>query len=192
MLTNGTEKEIIMARSFMLSIDWDFFIWNGLEAKGLPKITACPGTAQEQHISAFHLFDWGHNEAHGGLLMDLLWASRFEAFHRIGLDMEQEAAICSDRGCVEPKEFMEVIHKRFDLQGANVWFADSHSWGCLTAQEASSCAGGPINLVHFDAHCDLGYNKKALVVEQKNNTCDCASWLWHALNHNYVGNVLLV
>lgn len=84
---------------YFISIDWDFFIWNGAEAKeGNNRVVVRPGTKLEQEVYAGQLFDWGSNERHGASLSEVLWIVRFSGFLRQGLDPYRLVNIAPDRG----------------------------------------------------------------------------------------------
>ena len=172
----------------LVSVDWDFFIWNGGEARG--KITVHPNTEEEREITAAFLFDWGHSEGHTGVLGEILWMGRFAHAYRLGLDLEKICGIRPEMGCVQPGSFLEEIQKRFNFKTAEgTWLGDSHAYAMPTIGKLSV---QPIKVVSFDAHHDLGYGSEEVDRQTKKDHCDCGSWLYHALRLGYVQRAEIV
>lgn len=164
---------------YILSIDWDFFIWNGMDANN----------ALESKFAS--LFDWGNSELHAPTLQSILWALRKEAFANAGFDMETIATIRPELGCTLPHKFLEVLLSKFDLSSSSIWMGDSHLWGFDTVVEAFH-SPEPKKLILFDAHCDLGYSQQKIQKQIENQEYDCGSWLYHALRFNLVEEALVV
>lgn len=166
----------------IISIDWDFFIWNGLEAEGKLKVNG-------EEVSAAWFFDWGHSESYSPMLQEILWHTRYCAFSRNNMEMEKVAGINPEVGCTPIGEFLRILHKRFHLRETIVLSGDSHAWGYYAAQESESFYGAlPITL--FDAHFDLGYHN--MEDEEKEGYFDCASWLYHAMKNKKVSQAEIV
>jgi len=170
----------------LISIDWDFFIWNGAESK--EKITIHPGTDNEIDYPISLFFDWGHSESWQLALGQYLWMSRFSYVHRMGHDLEKICNIRTDD--VQPGEFLTEIQKRFAFnEDAPVWVADSHVYA---TPSISSLGSFPIKVVNFDAHHDLGYDGEKIKNEIEEDQCDCASWLFHGLDSGSVSSADIV
>lgn len=176
---------------YIVSIDWDFFIFNGGEAHpDNSKVTIRPGTEFEQEISAIHLFDWGHTERHGATLLEILWSTRFAGFIRQGLDPRVICGNWQERGCTSIDTFSEELRKRLDID-CPVMISDSHAMGIISCDYKKN--DEPVDLILFDAHCDLGYSSAdSMYREAKKGHCQCSTWAWHALNGNLVRNLILV
>jgi len=181
-----------MTDAVMLSIDWDFFPWNGGEAlDGRERITVFPGTDREQSVAAINFFDWGHSEGHSMMLQNIMWATRWGAFKSRGLCPEEVAGINTSRGCTDPSEFLKVLESRFDLD-THIQLADSHAMGIRSAENAAMDLGYPVKLILFDAHSDLGYDEDDVDRQVQEGICECGSWVYHALRAGYVQEVLVV
>lgn len=135
-----------------VSIDWDFFIYNGQQDK----------YARGTKVPGWQLFDWGHNEGHGAFLQDVLWITRVCGAAAGGIDLMTLASV--ETAGLSIDEFLDVLLKRYEIAGDCVGaYGDSHlqAYQRLTGAEA---------LLMFDAHHDLGYGPRG-------DTIDCGSWL---------------
>jgi hypothetical protein len=98
-------------------------------------------------------------------------------------------------GCVRPEVFVKTIEARFpSARSAPLQYADSHAWGFASAHDARVRAkpGEKIQLVHFDAHGDLGYAGEDLAGQRRAGSVSCASWAYHALRLGIVDEIVLV
>lgn len=152
----------------LISIDWDFFFWNGMQAKE-SRIAVHPNTKDTREVPAWLYFDWGHSESYPASLMEMIWPLRALAFKQVGLEMEQVANIRPELGCTTPGAFLLALADRFLFNHAHLHTADSHAWGYPWSPTSGE-------IISFDAHCDLGYGD--------HKTIDCASWLYHALKRH--------
>lgn len=174
----------------MLSIDWDSFLWRGLEAAE-PRLVIHPGTDKAAEISAVWLFDWGHSENRAPVYQNLLWGLRHGEFTRVGLDPR---VVSGFRG-LAPGEFADKLSEIFpSMEDAPVLAGDSHGWGFRCARDAFQMNDDqPVRVIHFDAHADLGYlDAEAMQREAEREEFDCASWLYHAINEGLVDEMVFV
>lgn len=162
----------------VLSIDWDFFIYNGELDDQLP-ITN-PATGEPDTIPGAFLYDWGHSEANSDALQVMQWATRLNSFEMFGLDLTKEATLR-----LKPSAFVNELRGRWPTAGV-LEVADSHSWGALTCMRAAN-TWRPVHVVHFDAHHDLGYGR-AGDVQQWN----CGNWLYAAMKNGWVTSAEIV
>lgn len=169
----------------MLSIDWDFFIWNASEA--LNPMVEIQG--KQKYLSL--LFDWGHSESHSPSVQDMLWVARAGRFKHHGLNIEEEFTIRKDRGCVQPDTFTKELRARFDLSGARNIAFDSHLNAFLWLEALYDRSRCGVHLIHFDAHCDLGYGEEPCEEENKCSV-DAGSWLYQALEQDLCSVVDIV
>jgi hypothetical protein len=177
-----------MSRPTMLSIDWDFFLYRGAEVED-GKIVVFPGTDKEEEIHALQLFDWQHAEGRSAAIDGAIWASRYAALVRVGLD---PLTVCGPPpGSVQPRAFIDALIDRYDMKDAHLLFSDSHALGFLAVSDAKA-DGPPVNVVHFDAHADLGYSADRCLHRRKSQRVDCEDWLWHALDQEIVDEVTVV
>jgi hypothetical protein len=189
-----------MSISTMISIDWDFFLWRGSEAREPMLSVTLPDKKEPQEVHSLNLFDWGHSEGQSALLQNILWNVRWQGFTRVGLDAREITGHRCDQGGVEPGEFALKLCARFDLTRARMMFGDSHAMGYIAASYARRLArtsadgrtAQPVHVVHFDAHHDLGYSAAKVKKEAAGSEADCASWLYHALRRKWVADVTVV
>lgn len=162
----------------MISVDWDFFLWRGAEAKD--KQIAC----SQGNIPSWMPFDWGHSEHRHPLLQGMLWVSRYATLRGYGLEPE---SITGFRD-VTPDSFVADLTARElgRINDIDLIIADSHAAGYSALRYASE----PVSVVHFDAHHDLGYS--GVYAQKKRGETDCAAWLWHGLDRGLVKDVLVV
>lgn len=171
--------------ALVLSIDFDFFPWNGGMAHGVD----C-GTS-DARTNPF-LYDWGHSEAHPPALLDALWLVRRAAFSRAGTSIEAASAIDPERGCTPIDEFVATLRSTIGglsaLGNAPAYLSESHAWGFpIVASHAR-----PANLVvNFDAHHDLGYGPE-VKDEAKRGSATCGSWLFHVLDRGFAKRAIVV
>lgn len=175
----------------MLSVDWDFFIWNG-RRDGL---VVHPSTSRERTVRSPEIISPQLEEKSSLRKQHKRWLFQRRLYASLGLDIESELAIRPERGCVPPAEFASLLKERFPSDFP-VWYCDSHVFGLAAVAKASRQVGGPVRVVHFDAHADLGYRTrlKRVVVhrETRRKQAECGSWLYHALELGLASEALLV
>ena len=170
----------------MLSIDWDFFTFNGELDGDQPIIN--PETGEPDTYPGFFLYDWGHSEGHGEGLARIMWSSRVCQFERLGLRLEDQCCIREDKGGIQPHVFTDKLRERWATCG-RLYMADSHSWGNLAASELRCICRKPLHVVHFDAHHDLGYGQGWDI---NSEGWDCGNWLHAGLLSGWIGSVEIV
>lgn len=178
----------------LLSIDWDFFIYNPSATEVPPfDITVFPGTPKETKTTSAHVCDWGGHECFGRGIAEAIWLTRVGGLLRVGVDPLSIMGIIPEKGCVTPDDFIRIVSERFHLNDAEQYVGDSHAYGFCCAQYVWSLAeSGPIRVVSFDAHHDLGYSDAEIADEIKRNQSDCASWLFHAIHNHMVDEAIIV
>jgi len=174
-----------------LSIDFDFFVWNGVEARERDISFLSKQTGKKETIPSVYLFDWGHSESFSSEVQDFIWQARYDAFAAVGVDPFKVCDAHAHKGTVSIDSFLNSINKRFYFAGDYEFFyADSHAHGYSALQEAY--CGEPLNVVHFDAHGDLGYDSSVVANEKKRGVLDCGSWLYHGVSAGLVESVTIV
>jgi hypothetical protein len=171
---------------FMLSIDNDFFPWYGdydtfrvLDTRG-EWVEDAPGGL---------VFDWGHGES-TIYLNPIMWSIRAIGFDRMGLSLEDEYTVREDKGGVSYTDFTRALLDRF--MPTSVRIADSHVHGFEVAQRLSRIPPRPLEVIHFDAHHDLGYGAKRVRQHAARGIADCGDWLYHALRLGVVERATVV
>lgn len=167
--------------STLISIDFDFLVPHGMyeDAVRLASGHDMPGQL---------VYDWQMNESRSPVFEKLLWTSRAAQFQTWGLDI---------RALTEPKltplEFVTEISVRAGGDMIPAWKADSHGWGAIVTRDFSS-RFGPLNVVNFDAHHDLGYyeNGKPLEDYKAKGTISCDNWALIGLHEGWIENYALV
>jgi hypothetical protein len=186
---NNTREPIYNFQPTLISIDWDFFPWNGMEAAKPSFFIDREG----RKMDFWWMFDWGHT--YRSDIMTKIWRSRKTDWEQFGLKIEDEFTIRPDRGCTTPKEFLSIIHNvtRIVDDVIPVKAFDSHDIAFFSAKWLSEDCGKPIHLIHFDAHHDLGYKSYDNIQDQiDEGKLESGSWLFHAVNLGYVGSVEIV
>jgi len=191
-LRKDTEmKDLLMedngGRQTLVSIDWDFFPWNGLKSKKHHTFNL-----NGQKAGYWQLFDWGHNERMRSDFLEIMWKERKEHWMSLGLNFENEFNIRTDRGCTNPKTFVKTLKKKLNIAEPDVHHSDSHSFAYFVARNCHEYNIQPIRVIHFGAHHDLGYHDDRVYKEIEEGILDCGSWLFHAINNGYVDEVDLV
>lgn len=140
-----------------LSIDWDFFHFED------------------------PLWDWGHRETRfhrDGLLWGI---NAMNALYR-GEDLRE--AMNPEKYAPGPKGFWKALEKAglrlSSDHPPHIEVADSHTYGasCFLNLDDDQ----PRELLHFDAHHDLGYGDfKQLDRDFKRQRAECGSWLYHVM-----------
>lgn len=178
-----------------LSIDWDFFLWRAFEGKDKDLYLSVPENQQAKYgksIYAGHIFDWGHNEMQAPWLQDSLWQQRWAAIAKVGIDPHVITGIRPEIGGVHPADFWHEVDTRHPLVGS-LYTCDSHAQGLSAISEVYARSGGSkLEVIHFDAHHDLGYDANQVKREVRDGRADCGSWLFHAMRLKMVDNVTVV
>jgi hypothetical protein len=172
----------------LLTIDWDFFIQNRGEGDPQGQTVFPDGRSTHNWL----MFDWGAFEGHAPQLGSILWWTRASHWLRCGLDIREDLAILPEKGCVDPVKFSHILKEQFpNLLDLDKYVGDSHAWAISVVRELME-SHGPIEVVSFDAHCDLGYCADKVSRETKLGHADCGSWLYHSLEKGWVSSVEIV
>lgn len=167
-----------MSTPLFVSCDWDFFVYDG----ALDQVVARhPETGEWEKIPGILLFDWGQGEGLSAGFQYIQWQNRMEHFDKVGLKIEEVATIRVDAGCTHPLQFAKELEQRVDLSGCATLFSDSHSCAHNAAALAFARAGGPMDLLLFDAHHDLGYSADRVARNEDEQVMDCGDWAYHTL-----------
>jgi len=160
--------------STMISIDWDFFIPHGMfrESIALPALNdTAPG---------LFIYDWQMSEARHPGLEDAVWRTRATNFKRWGLDIVEET-----RPTLSVDDFMTELSIKLDDAVLPAWKADSHAWAAVVARDFHEHFG-PLRVVNFDAHHDLGYDN----LDPEKLACD--NWALLGLENGHIQDYTLV
>jgi len=128
-----------------ISIDWDFFI-------KLPRPNAMLKLPNGARLPAALLMDWGANDRMPHGLCDALWLARSADILANGFDLREfmpRQVVLGDFYC--------ALRRRYDW-GRCLHASDSHAQASRLCQDADE-------IVHFDAHHDMGYSHAQLVGE---------------------------
>lgn len=161
--------------ALLVSIDWDFFPWNGYRGSVEAEGRVLPGRK---------LFVPAHRERVAPRPLQRRWRFVERLFRAYGLEAEREWAIRPDRGSVPWETFLLELCGRLEFDRAPLWFRDSHAHGFFAAREGRARSGVPLSILHFDAHADLGYRSPigpAIRRERRRGRATCGSWVYHAL-----------
>jgi len=181
--------------SIVLSIDWDFFLFNGLESDDPGKqILATKGPNAGKELPVCMFFDVGSSESHSSFLQGIQKLSQYAGMLANGFEPLDLHGVVTEWGCTEPERFLEEIKGRLDwILEPPVLFADSHTWGTSAVLEGWKANGHePVNVLHFDAHADLGYTTEKTMKMSEEGSCDCGSWLFHMAYSGYVDEITVV
>ncbi len=165
----------------LISIDWDFFPYNPQEAPG--KLTIFPGSDHAREVDPQFFCDWSHSEVHSAGLSQLLWEVRKSHFSKCGLDLVQIFNLDPERLCTPVETFVGVLQERFRPPG-DFQYADSH--GMIAHKLIELRSSKNVDIVSFDAHCDLGYGNN------ETDQVSCENWLHAALVHLNIRTATIV
>jgi hypothetical protein len=155
----------------MISIDWDFFFWRFFEAHHPPNWD------QTRMAEAFSLWDWGSSEDNSVSLDRTIWSLRWAGFVRLGWNPLRATGHATHLKGITPATFVKTLNKKLKGQIPEaLLYSDSHMMGYYAVKAAVNSVGRPIDIVHFDAHHDLGGYSKG-----DHLYLNCASWLYLAL-----------
>jgi len=177
-----------MARPLVLTVDWDFFPWNGGMAKSKRQLSTGKGKVVE-----WLLYDWSCREGCSPWIDTALWMSRALIFASCGRDMQAECRIRKDRKCVDIETFIGEIDRRYNYfhRKCESTCADSHASAYPVVSEVYARESSPVDVVMFDAHCDLGYCGESVKMTLSGRY-DCSNWLMLALAENRVETATIV
>src|SRR5262245_50316238 len=160
--------------STMISIDYDFFIPHGMYEKSiyLP--------AANDTMPGLLVYDWQMDEGRAPAFADAIWRTRSMNFKTWGLDIEELT-----KPQLPVEDFInELSLKLSDYGTPPAYMADSHAWAGIVARDyAKAC--GPLRVVNFDAHHDLGYDKRV-------KRLSCENWALHGLREGWISDYTVV
>lgn len=167
--------------STMISIDWDFFIPHGMYEREI----YLPAVKDTLHGSL--VFDWQMSESRSADFERALWEIRAANFKTWGLDIEEMT-----RPPLSNQDFMTELSIKLNDAVVPAWKADSHAWGSIIARDYAKVYG-PLSVVNFDAHHDLGYRNTGLpVLDAENGNVHCDDWAWMALEKGWISDYTVV
>ena len=166
--------------STMISIDWDFFIPHGMyeEKVFLP--------AANDHFHGMFVYDWQMSETRPPALEDALWRTRAINFKKWGLDIEK---LLTPPLSIE--DFAIELSIKTDGNVVPAWRGDSHAWGTIIARDYAK-HHGPLRVVNFDAHHDLGYGSNSLAGYRENQRIGCDNWALIGLLEGWIKDYTVV
>ena len=164
--------------STLVTIDYDFFIRHGMYDEILmPDGETIPGEL---------VFDWQMSEQRNPLVDDAIWRVRVHNFKKAGLDI---------REMTKPElsfpDFADKVGVRMGDVTPMCFYSDSHGWAGLLARDFSGHYG-PLNVVNFDAHHDLGYDDDVLARNEKTGNIHCDDWAVIGLAQGWIENYTVV
>jgi|SRR5215471_898892 len=164
-------------KSFV-TIDYDFFIRHGMfDTISLPDGSTMPGQ---------YVFDWQMSETRNPLVEDAIWKIRAHNFKKLGLDVRELTA-----PEITIPDFAERVGARMGDVTPMSFYGDSHGWAGILARDFSKLHG-PLNVVNFDAHHDLGYDGDPLARNEKTGNIHCDDWAIIGLAQGWIGNYTVV
>jgi len=160
--------------STLVSIDWDFFIPHGMYKPEvyLPNV--------KDTMPGLLVFDWQMSEARHPALEDAVWRNRAANFKRWGLDIVEETKLP-----LSVDDFMTELSFKLNDAVLPAWKADSHAWAAIVARDFHN-QYGPLSVVNFDAHHDLGYEN----LDPEKLACD--NWVLVGLENGHIQDYTLV
>ena len=160
--------------STLISIDWDFFIPHRMydEEVYLPAV--------KDTMPGLLVYDWQMDERRPSVLDDAVWRMRAGNFKGWGLDIEQET-----KPLLSVDDFMLELGIKLDDAILPAWKADSHAWAAILARDFHEHYG-PLSVVNFDAHHDLGYDN----FDPEKLACD--NWALLGLENGHIRDYTLV
>jgi len=133
------------------------------------------------------VYDWQMSETRSLEFEDVIWRTRVANFKRWGLDIE---ALTKPPLSVD--DFMLELSVKLNDAVLPVWHCDSHAWGGIVARDFSERMG-PLRVINFDAHHDLGYRHgKSLPKLNENGNFSCEDWAWVGLEKGWIEDYTLV
>lgn len=171
------------ADPLLVSIDFDFFL-------RLPTASDLPNDVRDAAIVAL---DWIGDERTGAEMAHRQWSERAQALTMLGLD--PRAVIGIDRATT-PDDLLRALRDRVALP-MTCQAADSHAWGMLAVLRSIQAAGGPIQVLSFDAHHDLGYlnddaDTPARSRARRRTSVSADDWLAAAISRGWVSHATIV
>lgn len=165
--------------STLISIDWDFFVRHGMyDDVYLP--------AAKDTMPGMLVYDWQMSETRSPVLEDVLWRTRAANFKSWGLDIQ---ALMKPE--LEVADFATEISIRMGGEPLPSWYGDSHGWAGIIARDFSQRVG-PLDVLNFDAHHDLGYDADALTNFKESGAIHCDNWALIGLHEGWIQNYTII
>jgi len=164
--------------STVISVDWDFFTPHGM----YEEITFSDGTTMPGML----VFDWQMSERRAPEFERMLWETRCANFKRWGLDIQE---------MMKPKlsalDFCTEISIRMNGAMLPAWRGDSHAWAGILVRDLAE-QFGPLDVINFDAHHDLGYRAQPLDDFKSHGNLHCDTWALAGLQQGCIQNYMVV
>lgn len=169
--------------STLLSVDFDFLIPHGMYDQAVKL-----GDGSTAH--GMFVYDWQMSETRAPEFEHALWITRASGFQRMGLDIQ--ALTKPTPGVVE---FAGELSALCNGECIPAWRGDSHGWAGIVARDFSK-SFGPLTVVNFDAHHDLGYQDQKGILKRydrnENKPVHCDDWALIGLHEGWIENYILV
>jgi len=162
----------------LVSVDWDFFIPHGMFEDVQVQGHTMPGML---------VYDWQMSETRAPEFEMEIWKTRAYNFREWKLDIDKLTY-----PPLTPQDFALQVSARM---GEDVmpmaWRADSHAWGAILCRDMAH--SGPINVINFDAHHDLGYTDEDPLADFKaTGRLSCDNWALVGLHEGWIKNYTIV
>jgi len=132
------------------------------------------------------VYDWQMSEARSSLLDSIVWEGRYFNFRKWGLDIEALL-----KPPLSTEDFaMELGTHLGDYGVPMCWRGDSHAWAGILAKDLAGHYG-PLSVVNFDAHHDLGYDEPLRDFKETGNV-SCENWAWIGLDQGWIKDYMVV
>jgi len=163
----------------LLSVDYDFLVPHGMHKD---RIEILGG---KDWLPGVYVYDWQMAEGRAPALDHIVWENRVRNFTQLGLDLRELTKLTPD-----PADFITSLSCQTGGQYVPAWYADSHAWGAVMVRDFSE-EFGPLNVVNFDAHHDLGYNY-GKYEEISDEMIACDTWALAGLQRGQIANYTIV
>jgi hypothetical protein len=165
--------------SSFVTIDYDFFTRHAMHKDvQFPDGNTMPGLL---------VYDWQMSETRAPAFEHAIWRNRAADFMRWGLDIE--ALTKPELSVVE---FAQQVTGRMDIYSSPAtWRGDSHAWAGIVARDYAN-QFGPLFVVNFDAHHDLGYGDKPLENFTNTGSLACDNWAVIGLHQGWIKNYTVI
>jgi hypothetical protein len=165
-----------MSQPVVVSIDWDFFV-------RMPRVSGTTMIRGGEVANAL-IYDWGHSESSVlAPLADAIWVARGLGLDSAGLDIEKEITFFRE-GASGVLEWLD------GHQETRRSWSDSHL-GIVEMLGDLSRELGPLRVISFDAHHDLGYSEHE-VMAAKGGRINAGSWLRGLLDNGVITEAEIV
>lgn len=170
------------APELLVSVDWDFFL-------PPPDLGSYPDEVAEMLAPGVR---WALDEWFSAQRQARLWRELKERVALAGYDIDE---LFATEGWADYQQLAQLLLQGFRF--ARCWVADSHAWGAHVALLSSRRAGGPVQLLSFDAHHDCGYHnypgdnpERSQRRAAERPSCD--DWVQASLVHGSISRATIV